>query len=439
MINFVFITLQITHMMLTSNESNTNNLDYTYKINISGILSTVSIMILMSLVISVLPLLLNNDQAIFYTSQSLYIAVILLFVTMMYFDWWGLLVGLMTFIICGWVLKLPLEIFASNTLANILQMVLLLLAYKAIKRIKSENKNMYYSGELFMNLYNYSLILIFLFYLVYVFTSAEINLWVLLAISIAVLCLTLAKSYKEKDVRLLLFNFMVALIPSLVASTVSYYLGTLLYDPESTAFRYITTWTLSNYILLQTIGYWFYQYFFTRNFNKYDNRAIKPIIISTVLYYGAAFVWNMLIILMLKSNVLGNKAYMYFFPWALGNIFLLSNLYFSSSQHIISEEEDRFKWFEGRIIVVEKNTSTIIMIIAFLLPLSLEFLQYTPDILKILFAANIFCTCTAVGLIWIPQQHIKFVYLLKSLKTICYTYSISLLLLCVILILSSLN
>ena len=182
-------------MMLTSNESNTNNLDYTYKINISGILSTVSIMILMSLVISVLPLLLNNDQAIFYTSQSLYIAVILLFVTMMYFDWWGLLVGLMTFIICGWVLKLPLEIFASNTLANILQMVLLLLAYKAIKRIKSENKNMYYSGELFMNLYNYSLILIFLFYLVYVFTSAEINLWVLLAISIAVLCLTLAKSY----------------------------------------------------------------------------------------------------------------------------------------------------------------------------------------------------------------------------------------------------
>ena len=198
MINFVFITLQITHMMLTSNEPNTNNLEYAYKINISGILSTVSIMILMSLVISVLPLLLNNDQAIFYTSQSLYIAVILLFVTMMYFDWWGLLVGLMTFIICGWVLKLPLEIFASNTLANILQIVLLLLAYKAIKRIKSENKNMYYSGELFMNLYNYSLILIFLFYLVYVFTSTEINLWVLLAFSIVVLCLTLAKYLKKR-------------------------------------------------------------------------------------------------------------------------------------------------------------------------------------------------------------------------------------------------
>ena len=128
---------------------------------------------------------------------------------------------------------------------------------------------------------------------------------------------------------------------------------------------------------------------------------------------------------------------MYFFPWALGNTFLLSNLYFSSSQSVISET-DKFKWFEERIIVIEKNTSTIIMIIAFLLPLSLEFLKDTPDILKTLFAANIFCTCTAVGLIWIPGNNIKFIYLLKTLKTICYTYSISLLLLWVILILSSL-
>ena len=417
---------------------NTNNFEYTYKINISGVLSTVSIMLLMSLVVSVMPLLLNNDQAIFYTSQSLYTAVILLFVAMMYFDWWGLLVGLMTFLVCGWVLKLPLGILISNTLANILQLVLLLLAYKTIKRIKSKNKNMYNSGNLYLNLYNYSLILIFLFYLVYVFSSTEISICVLLLFSIIVLCITLAKSFKEKDIRLLLYNFMIALLPSLVASTASYYCGVFFYKPENTAFKYITTWTLSNYVLLQTIGYWFYQYFFTRNFNKYDNRAIKPIIISTVLYYGAAFIWNMLIVLMLKSEVLGNKAYMYFFPWALGNIFLLSNLYFSSSQSII-DESDKFKWFEDRIIVIEKNTSTIIMIIAFLLPLSLEFMKFTPDILKTLFSANIFCTCTAVGLIWIPQHNIKFIYLLKSLKTICYTYSISLLLLCVILILSSLD
>jgi hypothetical protein len=140
---------------------------------------------------------------------------------------------------------------------------------------------------------------------------------------------------------------------------------------------------------------------------------------------------------MLKSEVLGTKAFMYFFPWALGNIFLLSNLYFSSSQNV-TNIEDKFQWFEDRIIVIEQNTSTIIMIIAFLLPLSLEFLKDTPEILKPLFAANIFCTCTAVGLIWIPRHKIKFIYLLKSLKTICYTYSISLLLLCVILILSSL-
>ena len=420
---------------MTSN-SNTDKFEYTYKINISGVLSTVSVMILVSLVISVMPLLLNNEEAIFYTSQSIYTAVILLFVSMMYFDWWGLLVGLMTFIICGWVLNLPIGIFISNTLANILQLVILQLSYKAIKRIKCENQNMYKNGDLYLNLYNYLLMLIFLFYLVYILTTTDINVWILLSFSIVVLCITMTKSLKEKDRRLLLYNLMIALIPSLVASTISYYLGAYFYNPEITAIKYIATWTLSNYVLLQTIGYWFYQYFFTRSFDN-DNRLTKPLIISTILYYGAAFLWNMLIILMLKSDVLGTKAFMYFFPWALGNIFLLSNLYFSSSQNV-TNIEDKFQWFEDRIIVIEQNTSTIIMIIAFLLPLSLEFLKDTPEILKPLFAANIFCTCTAVGLIWIPRHKIKFIYLLKSLKTICYTYSISLLLLCVILILSSL-
>ena len=145
--------------IMMSDHSNTDKFSYTYKINISGVLSTVSIMMLVSLAISVIPLLLNSDLAIFYTSQSLYIAAILLFVAMMYFDWWGLLVGLMTFIICGWVLELPTGIFITNTFANILQLVLLQLAYKTIKRVKLKNKNMYRSGNLYLNLYNYSLIL----------------------------------------------------------------------------------------------------------------------------------------------------------------------------------------------------------------------------------------------------------------------------------------
>ncbi len=420
-----------------SNDSSTSSTKYTYKINISNALSTNAIMILVGLVISVIPLLLNNDEAIFYTSQSLYAAVVLLFVAMMYFGWRGLIVGFVTFCVCGIVLKLPLGILISNTFANILQLALLNIAYQWIKRVKGKNRNMYSRGNLYLNGYNFTLQIIFLCYLIYIFINTEINIWILTAFAGLVLIMTLGKSYKEKDVRLLLYNLLIALLPSLIASAVSYYLGVYFHKPENTAIKYITTWTLSNYILLQTIGYWFYQLFFTRSWSTKDKREIKPIIISTVLYYGAAFVWNMLIVLMLNADVLGDNGFMYFFPWALGNIFLLSNLYFSSSQSTINVD-DKFKWFEGRVIVIEKNTSTIIMIIAFLLPLSLEYLQITPDILKTLFAANIFCTCTAVGLIWIPRNNLKFIHLLKSLKTICYTYSISLLLLCVILILSSL-
>ena len=281
---------------MDTNNSSSNDLDYTYKINISSILSIVSIMILISLVISVIPLLLNNDQTIFYTSQSLYIAVILLFVSMMYFKWWGLLIGLMTFLICGWVLELPSYILISNTFANILQLILLQLAYTKIKGLKLENKNIYSRGDLYLNIYNYSLILIFLFYLVYVFSYSQINIWILGIFSFSIFAITIAKSIIEKDIRLILYNFTVALIPSLIASTISYYVGIIFNEQENMAFKYISTWTLSNYVLFQTIGYWFYQYFFSRNYNKFDNNQIKSIITSTILYYGAAFVWNMLII-----------------------------------------------------------------------------------------------------------------------------------------------
>ena len=93
------------------------------------------------------------------------------------------------------------------------------------------------------------------------------------------------------------------------------------------------------------------------------------------------------------------------------------------------DDDDRFKWYEDRIITIEKNTSGIIMIIAFMLPLSVTLMKEEfPGILVILFAANIFFACLAVGLIWVPNRKIRFINLLKTIKTISYTYAITLLL-----------
>lgn len=410
---------------------------HAYNVLTSGICINLSIMILVSLIISVFPLLLNVDTAVFYTSQSFYIAVILLFVVIMYYKSWGLLVGTLTFMIYGIIIDLPLGIMFTNTIANVFQLLILLLSYNKIRKIKIENRNKYNTGEFFLNVYNFLLMVLFIFYMTYVFSVDDTNMYIICGFSILTFFITIIKIILEKDIRLFAFTILIALLPSLLSSSLSYYLGSIVKYTNDTAIKYICTWTLSNYVLFQTIGYWCYQYFFTRNFNMSTNRKNYPLIIDGLLYYVAIFVWNVLILVMIKSRIIASSTYLYFFPWALGNIFLVSNLLFSLSKEVDSVK-DKFKWFEQRVIVVERNSSTIIMIVAFLLPMSLEYMPQSPEVLKTLFISNIFCICSTVGLIWTPKSRIKFISLLKTLKTIFYTYSISLTLLCVLIIMLSL-
>ena len=165
-----------------------------------------------------------------------------------------------------------------------------------------------------------------------------------------------------------------------------------------------------------------------------SNREIKSIDISSVLYYTAALLWNVFIIYLFRHDIFAGKSYMYFFPWALGNFLLLSNLFFSKYDDA-KGAENYFKWYEDRVIVVEKNTSVIITIISFLLPLSGVLTKVNvPEILTFIFIANIFCACFSVGLIWVPNSNVKFIALLKTMKSILYTYSLILLLMSAIMI-----
>ena len=152
--------------------------------------------------------------------------------------------------------------------------------------------------------------------------------------------------------------------------------------------------------------------------------------VNTIAFYLAIVLLNSLIIYLIYTNSLGSYKFLYFFPWILGNIFLVYNMYFAGYEDTSDPDNNkRFKWYENRIITVEKNTSGIIMIIAFMLPLSVTLMKESfPGILVILFAANIFFACVAVGLIWVPNKKIRFINLLKTIKTISYTYSITLLL-----------
>lgn len=402
-----------------------------YPIKTTGVCINVSIMLLISVVTSIIPLLLNSDSAIFYTSQPLYITIIILFIVLMYYKFWGLLVGAGTFLICGTMLDLPNKILIINSTINIFQLFLLLITYLFVTKYNPQQKR---NTSFSLSIYNFFLSISFILYVVYNIWAKDISNIILYSFAGIILLATIIKSIIEKEIDRLCFTLLIATLPSLLASTCSAIWSDV---PKDLMFDYVATWTLSNYILLQTCGYIAYRYCApSRNFT-FSNLSEIQIQSSSILYYIATIIWNLFIIYMMYLKLLPSTQSIYFFPWALGNIFLISNLYFSRYNDTIKIEKDDelFKWHEERVITVEKNTSGIIAIISFLLPLSVQLMgKQIPPVLVVIFIANIFCACLSVGLIWTPQHKIKFISTLKTIKTIFYLYSIALLLLSVMMI-----
>lgn len=411
-----------------------NNSDH-YRILMRGGTANVLLMILISSITIIFPLLLLRSNTIFYSSTPFYITIVVLFVAVMYLRYWGVLIAAFTLVISGMFLDIPKNVFFVNTLCNILQVILLLLSYRLLKdRKRQTNKNLHYqSGEFYLSLYNLLIVCILLVYIgACLFSRDDISNY-LVWLSVALFVITVIKSIKNKDSVLISYTFLIAFLPSTICSLLSAYFCKV---PSDEFVNYCTTWTLSNYILLQTLGYIFFQLFYVREINAFKIDEEIPINVSSVAYYLAIVVINILIIYLIYSNVIGDYGYIYFFPWILGNVFLLFNLYFTRFDDACGiPDNERFKWYERRIITVEKNTSGVITIISFMLPLSVTIMKGSiPTVLIVLFAANIFFACLSVGLIWVPNKKIRFINLLKTIKTISYTYSITLLLISSIMI-----
>lgn len=407
----------------------------TYKFSTLGLFVNVLQTILIALAISIIPLLLNTNTAIFYTSQPLYIMVVFLFVSMVLFRVWGLIIGLVSLGICAWIVDIPFQVNIVNAIANVLQLVLLFVFFRAVQkiesrfdRIKLRKKSM---DNIYHKIYEFILIIFSLGYILYFFISSSVNNNVVYGCAILFLVCTIVMSLIEKDAHYSIYTGLIALLPSLLASFCSAIFSGV---PKDLMFSYVATWTASNYVLLQSIGYIVFTHYDSWKVEFCGNKDIRVVDMSSLLYYVAALLWNVFILYLFRHEVFACQPYMYFFPWALGNFLLLSNLFFSTYDDA-KGARDRFKWYEGRVVVVEKNTSVIITIISFLLPLSGVLTKVdVPDILTFIFVANIFCACFSVGLIWVPKSNIKFIALLKTIKSIFYTYSLILLLMSAIMI-----
>lgn len=417
-------------------EKNTNVAEAsTYKISTLGMFVNVLQTILIAMAISIIPLLLNSNTAIFYTSQPLYIMVVFLFVSMILFRFWGLLIGVLSLGICAMMVDIPLQVNIVNACANILQLVLLFVSFRAVQeiesrfdRIKLRKESM---NQIWHKVYEFFLVVVSLGYILYFFISPSVHNIVIYICALLFMVCTIAMSLIRKDAHYAIYTILIALLPSLLASICSAIFSGV---PKDLMSSYVATWTASNYILLQSIGYIVFTHYDSWKIEFCGNKEIRVVDLSSLLYYAAALLWNVFILYLFRHDVFACQPYMYFFPWALGNFLLLSNLFFSTYDDA-KGSRDRFKWYEGRVIVVEKNTSVIITIISFLLPLSGVLTKVNvPDILTFIFIANIFCACFSVGLIWVPKSNIKFIALLKTIKSIFYTYSLILLLMSAIMI-----
>ena len=417
-------------------EKNTNVAEAsTYKFTTLGMFVNVLQTILIATAISIIPLLLNSNTAIFYTSQPLYIMVVFLFVSMILFRFWGLIIGILSLGICAVMVDIPLQVNIVNACANILQLVLLFVFFRAVQKIESRFDRIKLRKEsmnqIWHKIYEFFLVVVSLGYILYFFISPSVHNIVIYICALIFMVCTIAMSLIRKDAHYVIYTILIALLPSLLASTCSAIFSGV---PKDLMFSYVATWTASNYVLLQSIGYIVFTHYDSWKVEFCGNKDIRVVDLSSLLYYAAALLWNVFILYLFRHEVFACQPYMYFFPWALGNFLLLSNLFFSTYDDA-KGARDRFKWYEGRVVVVEKNTSVIITIISFLLPLSGVLTKVdVPDILTFIFVANIFCACFSVGLIWVPKSNIKFIALLKTIKSIFYTYSLILLLMSAIMI-----
>ena len=114
----------------------------------------------------------------------------------------------------------------------------------------------------------------------------------------------------------------------------------------------------------------------------------------------------------------------------------MANLALSFIKEIEADNEESFKWFEGRSIVAENNTQMLVAIIALLLPLCAQFMGTITQSISVLFIFNITSAIVSIGLIWVPKNLTRYMSTIKHLKTIFHLFTVCLLLLNIVLIIN---
>jgi hypothetical protein len=240
------------------------------------------------------------------------------------------------------------------------------------------------------------------------------------------------RAISGKDVRALLYVLLL-LLPNAVGAL----LGSLQIDNGSINWSVYTdnfvVWSLSNSILILSFGYLFITFLKPKKEVKKEVITLK---LSTALFYCSTIIWNAIIYIMYIMGWLDKSMSSYVFPWMVGTIFFLMNMYYSTYSETDGETDKMFEWFEKRAVVAENNTQMLVAIISFLLPICAQLLGTITFSISVLFILNITAAIISIGLIWIPHGQIRHMATIKHVKTVFHLFTLSLLLLNIVLIIN---
>lgn len=453
-----------------STSANSNAIEY--KIKYQSNSNKLWISLLAVAILTVMSLLSNSTLTLSGNTNVFvfYINIVVIMVWTRCFKFWGVLVSVLTQILYCCAVNPGLYISTFIVLANFVQSLIFVFVFHFVHfRIKVDT--------ITLNIFRILRLFASVMLLICSFLFATINPLILLGIfSSVIVILYILDAIIEKNSNMLFYLFAICILPSLIGGI----LGAMYSINDRYAFLNIMgTWLGSNFVLLSTLGYEILTlvnnkiknikkeqeknqqeelpppppktinsaqntdkkktlYSIKGKFSEFfslSNKPVQEIKVSTILFFLSVIVWNSLFYLFYWYGFIAEKTITYIFPWLIGNFFFIINMIFTRVDEI-TDTHGAFKWFEERAVVAEKNTQMLVAVIAFLLPICSTLIDNIPQGVSLIFILNITCAVISIGLIWVPKNNIRFMALVKNLKTLFHLFTVSLLLLNSIMIIN---
>ncbi|MCH5153991.1 MAG: hypothetical protein J1F71_02130 [Clostridiales bacterium] len=416
--------------------------NYEYTVKYNGISMRIWACLLISVITALISILttrtINNDRS--STVYIIFVSILIIMFTVYFYGFWGVLTAAISSLLFCITIKTSLLGIVFNISANVLQALVIWFVFKFTRLAEKvvDKKGI-------VNDYKFLMVVLGGLYIIFSF-NFEHHL-ILYIFSGLLLLVDLIFSIINKSATKILFFLLLCVLPSFAGAILnSAYMTTGGAFRWSALYDSFALWFFSNSILFGTFGYIFVSAVgssnnYTENWKKKAGGGLrdidKEIKFSTILYYVATLIWNILFYIMYIVGWLESNTSLYLFPWAVGNLFFLLNLLFTKRKEIKAASvsiKDAFNWFEQRAVVVERNTQMLITVIAFLLPLSASYLGTITAAVSIIFVLNITTAVISIGLIWVPQNNVHTMEIIKNVKTIFHLFTLSLLLLNAIMI-----